>query len=471
MDETFLPRIKRLGHGPQTRLALAVALVEQGDAAAAMAECQAVLRWSDRYALAHFVLAGIYSDLGRYDEALTSSARALAFDQGITEAHRLRSYILAETGHYPEALAERQAALALDPENALDHHRLGELQLAMGQNKAALASFREAARLNPQMAVAYFGIANAHLRHEEEEAIAALETALRISPGFPKAHLLLGDIAASRGDHGGAIRHYRDALSLNQRQAEPHFRLGELHFHLGRFPTALVEYRLALVIKPRYAPAHHRLGNVYFRLGHYDLAIRQYEAALTHNPNLAAARADTGDALLALGRWQEAIDHYRRALAQVDLACPEGETALGEERFLEAIRAFRGRLGLDPALIVPAAVEGGGLPPETLGHDERRADQRLALAMPVDVRARPGSYLGATLVNVSKHGLLLDSPEPVALGSEIEVITGLELGGQKLAARGRIVRQEDWTAGLPYRYGVALLERNEAWEQYLAETA
>ena len=76
----FLPRVKILGRGPQSKLALASALIEQGNAPQAISECRAALKLNPCYATAYMVLAGVYADLGQYQEAIEVAGKALDND-------------------------------------------------------------------------------------------------------------------------------------------------------------------------------------------------------------------------------------------------------------------------------------------------------------------------------------------------------------------------------------------------------
>jgi len=118
----------------------------------------------------------------------------------------------------------------------------------------------------------------ARLAHEREEA----ESALRLAPDLPQAHLVMGMV------------HY-----------------------IGRdWQAALKEYRIALAALPNDAEVWERLGYASRRLGHWDEALAALDKVVALDPRNADALWDLGAMTLGdLHRYQEAIELFSRSLA------------------------------------------------------------------------------------------------------------------------------------------------------------
>ncbi|HEY3900018.1 MAG TPA: tetratricopeptide repeat protein [Chthoniobacter sp.] len=147
-----------------------------------------------------------------------------------------------------------------------------------------------------------------------DDAIAELETALKIDPASEAAHLNLGVILGAVGRIDEALDHLQRAVELNPRQAEAHFCLGKALASRNRVAEAMAEYEEALRVNPDYVDAHVVLGTVLYSLRRYDKALTHFQYYLRLNPTSAMAQDDVGSVLTSLGRLSEAVPYYRAAL-------------------------------------------------------------------------------------------------------------------------------------------------------------
>ena len=75
-----------------------------------------------------------------------------------------------------------------------------------------------------------------------DDAVAQAETVLKVSDLEPRAHLLLGMIAARQQRHDEALQSLRRALYLDDSLALGHFWLGNLYRERGDIARACHEY-------------------------------------------------------------------------------------------------------------------------------------------------------------------------------------------------------------------------------------
>ena len=69
-------------------------------------------------------LGAIYTEMARYDEAISACDHALSIDPNIAEAHYYLGTVYRQKGMLDEAISEYKQALAIDPTYGAAHHNL-----------------------------------------------------------------------------------------------------------------------------------------------------------------------------------------------------------------------------------------------------------------------------------------------------------------------------------------------------------
>ena len=106
------------------------------------------------YADAHNNLGVTLHELSRFAEAETSYAQAIASKPDHAEAHFNLGITLQELGRSEAALAHYSQAIALKPDNAEAHNNLGNTLKDLGRFAEAEANYIQAIELKPDYAVA-----------------------------------------------------------------------------------------------------------------------------------------------------------------------------------------------------------------------------------------------------------------------------------------------------------------------------
>lgn len=130
---------------------------------------------------------------------------------------------------------------------------------------------------------------------EEKWDIAATELEQLIeaapAPGPPAFCVNLGDVRRMQGQEAEAVRCYRRALAIDDRNSRVHHSLGTLLVQID--PNAAVKHLLTSVTQdPSQIEPHVELGNLLLRHGKAKDAIRVYRAALALEPGHASAAAN-----------------------------------------------------------------------------------------------------------------------------------------------------------------------------------
>ncbi len=244
-----------------------------------------------------YLLALLYEDWGRIDNAVEMFGRTLQRDGGYAPAwfHLARTQL--DTGDVPAAVAASRRAVELDPADATFHAGLGR-------------ALRRAGRL--------------------DEAITVLRQAIAIDPDHPAANQLLGLTLRARGDQAEADVHLdlisrystevvRDPwLQEAQRHAasvEARLAWARSYLDLGQLDTASKLLRQLAASHPDHAEVFRRLGETCARSGLSDLAAKAYTRALTLEPFDLSTRRALAESLLLTGDLPGADREVTQVLA------------------------------------------------------------------------------------------------------------------------------------------------------------
>ena len=139
--------------GDSTRIIMynlmASAYAEQGLYDAAAEALGTAVRPAPDFTIGWANLGGMFSRLGRFEEALPYLRRAASLDVGIPAAHRRLGEAYHATGQYNEVIIEIRAAMKLLPHDATLTFFLGRSQEGLGETEGALASYLHAGTIDP----------------------------------------------------------------------------------------------------------------------------------------------------------------------------------------------------------------------------------------------------------------------------------------------------------------------------------
>ncbi|MFD5908358.1 tetratricopeptide repeat protein [Streptomyces massasporeus] len=316
----LLPRERPAGPARPSPGALAMEAVGGGVPAALpgltelIEERREAVRTRPRDATSWAVLGAAYVERGRRlsdpadypraEKALRTSlsvrpernTRALAGLAALSNARR----------DFPAALRWGEAALKLEPRRWTTYPLLIDAYTGLGEYKAAKRTLDRLTGLRSGPAVLARAAAVYRDRGWREDAAASLADAAAgaRTPAERAAYLeRAGQLAFERGDLDVALRHFREAVSLDPDQWAARAGQGRTLAALGRTTQALNAYRAALAGQPcpQYAL---ELGELYESLGRPEAARGRY--GLLREGVRRAAKAGA-DEELVLGRFE--ADH------------------------------------------------------------------------------------------------------------------------------------------------------------------
>lgn len=161
-----------------------------------------------------------------------------------------------EVRHWADATALFSRALAVTERNWLAHNNLAAALSAGGKQDEAIAHLNEALSIRPGYRDAHYNLGVALARSgRPAEAIEQFEDARRIGPDSAKLRNNLAGALAATGRVDEAVEHLREALRLDPDNVEAHFNLASANLAAGRFDEAIEHYAAVLSRTPGDAEA------------------------------------------------------------------------------------------------------------------------------------------------------------------------------------------------------------------------
>ncbi|MGQ9494224.1 MAG: tetratricopeptide repeat protein [Anaerolineae bacterium] len=147
------------------------------------------------------------------------------------------------------------------------------------------------------------------------EAVAELQSAIRLDPSSVEGHFHLGNAYFQQGKLEDAAKAFQKTLDLDPGNVDALSNLGATYYELGQFEKATVEFKKAINLKPNDADIHYNLGAAYVQQFQFDAGIAEFQEALRLNPNLIRAYFGLGNVYKLQGKNQEAIQALEKFLS------------------------------------------------------------------------------------------------------------------------------------------------------------
>jgi tetratricopeptide (TPR) repeat protein len=179
----------------------------------------------------------------------------------------------------------------------------------------AEAHLRDAIACDPYYAEYWNDLGNllSRIAGREEEALAAYEDAIALSPPYYEAHLNRGILRMETGDTWGALADFRRALEIKPEEWRAFKEIGNIKLVQGDAAGASQAYARALAYEERDADLHANAGLACSELDDADGALRHYRGAICLNPAHAAAHNNLAAEFARRGLYDEALRHAELA--------------------------------------------------------------------------------------------------------------------------------------------------------------
>ncbi|CAD5931909.1 glycoside hydrolase family 99-like domain-containing protein [Planktothrix agardhii] len=200
-----------------------------------------------------------------------------------------------------------------------------------------------------------YRLAQALVKQEKwQEAIAAYQQALTITPNWVEVQRELGDLFLKLERWDEAVQVYETAIGLRSESAEVYHNLGDALLKLQRWEDAIAAYEKAIELNPEFSWSYNNLGDGLRELQRWDEAAQAYGKAIELKPDFALSHHNLGDILVKKEDWEGAIAAYQKAVdldpnfvwSYYNLA----EVYVKLDQWDEAVEAYRQVLKIKPDL-------------------------------------------------------------------------------------------------------------------------
>jgi Tfp pilus assembly protein PilF len=215
-----------------------------------------------------------YTEAGDLDKA-ASTVSVLLESQPTDPRLLMMSYRL-----YSDLANNAMLTLAMAAPQSAEMHQAMAIELVRhGDEAAAVANYREAIRLDPKLPGLYFqfGILlyNSTDQKLQSEAEAQFQAALAVNPQDEKAQLMLGEVAARRGDLKAAYDADARAVEMQPNDSDACTELAKILMSMNDRDKARTLLVHALEIDPMDYTAHYRLSTLDRQQGKPEEAKRE----------------------------------------------------------------------------------------------------------------------------------------------------------------------------------------------------
>lgn len=265
----------------------------------------------------HLHKGSIQSQLRNYRRAIEHYRRALDLaDEGHDEILLDLAFEHESLGKHDEAIDLLKRGLEVNPENEGLLYELAHCFEHTGADQSAVAFFRQFTNDHPYSLVAWYSLGNALSRLDRiDESNEALEFCLAINEGFSSALFTKARNLLVKGDYGGAVTCYEEALAIEGPQAVIFSYIGECFEKMERYEQALIHYDQAIALDPNWVDAWVGRGVVKDIQGKLTESVKDLETAVRLAPDSGDAWYYYANALGRTERYADSIAAYARVNA------------------------------------------------------------------------------------------------------------------------------------------------------------
>jgi tetratricopeptide (TPR) repeat protein len=318
-------------------------LAEQHEFPEAIAQCERALQISPDYPEVHNTLGNVYSQQGKYDEAI-AHYREAAEDRSYADPRNGMGNALFKQGKFAEAEAQCRDALRLAPMHLSAMYCLAMALQAQGKLDEAAEYYRRILALNPTLAAPHRNLGRLLVAQgKADEGIPELSCALKIEPKDADTRTILGVTLLARNRTDEAVAELREAARLQATNALANYNLALIYQGRKQTREAVERFHRALKAQPNWPETLNNLAwilaanpDATVRNGSEAVILAERACKLTDYKEplllgtLAAAYAEAG-------RFPDAVSSAEKARA---LALAAGQEAIAKKN-LELLVLYR----------------------------------------------------------------------------------------------------------------------------------
>ena len=215
-----------------------------------------------------------------HNAALAAYTEAVELNPKLAMAYNNRGYTYTELGRYELAMSDLNKALELEPKLAIAYNNRGRVFSRWNQYEHAIADYNKALELNPNYATAYNnrGYTYDDLK-EYDRAVSDYTRAIELNPTFAMAYNNRGFTLMKMKEYERAISDFDRAIELNPKFDWAYNNRGTTYLLMADLGRALADFNKAIECNPNYVKAYNNRGMVYKVLGDAARAQADFDKA------------------------------------------------------------------------------------------------------------------------------------------------------------------------------------------------
>jgi|HubBroStandDraft_2_1064218.scaffolds.fasta_scaffold09036_2 tetratricopeptide (TPR) repeat protein len=264
---------------PGMQLNLGLAEFRQGHFPAAIGSFRVVLKDDPKNKQALTLLGLSYYGAKQFPQSIQYLAVAAKDEPGNIELARILAQSCLLSRKYHCALDETRRILQLNPNSVAAHVLSAEALDGLGRTPEAIAEIQTALKMSPHEPDLNFGLGYLYWRENKfNEATVAFRQELAINSQNAQAIVYLGDIAAKGNDFAGALPLLQRAIEINSDLRIAYMDIGSIFVEQKHYEQAIEQFKRAEKLDPSESDAHYRLARLYKDLGNQEASAKEFEA-------------------------------------------------------------------------------------------------------------------------------------------------------------------------------------------------
>jgi tetratricopeptide (TPR) repeat protein len=271
----------------------------------ALTHLNAILNFANVAVAAQYEKAAVLEETGKRAEADAIYSKLI--DNYLNNLTRSANDLLPiaramwATEHFHDANDVLKEATQRNPRNAEAFIAWGDLLAEKHNEPEAIASYQDALKIDPNLSEAQLGLAQALSLVQPERAAAAIEKAMTTSPNFIEGHLFIAEQNIDSEQYDKAQEEIKKALDINPKSNEAISLMASISFlrnNTGDFNKYVAQ---VLATNPYYSKLYDVLAENSISLRLYKEAVDFARKALEVNPKDWDAMSILGVNLMRIG--------------------------------------------------------------------------------------------------------------------------------------------------------------------------
>jgi tetratricopeptide (TPR) repeat protein len=188
----------------------------------ALDEFRQILEQNPDSAAAHVLTGEALDGLDKTPDAIAEFQAAAKVAPREPNIHFGLGYLYWKSHQYDEAKREFENELFIDSSHAQALAYLGDIEMKRNNPEAALSLLGKATKLKDDIRIAYLDMGTVFAQQKRyDEAVAALQRAVKLDPAQPDAHYRLAHVYQDMGKAAESQREFVQVRELHEKAEEP----------------------------------------------------------------------------------------------------------------------------------------------------------------------------------------------------------------------------------------------------------